>query len=1259
MDISDDLSNLQAVSMLCYIMRSVSPPQSAEEYCRGVLSASGREMQLEQTYCIGIKGVWSVNRTVSDYKNMVMNEQMDDFGEPVDTFVGIGPDGREVVALLFRSLLDHSASAGQYADRARSFSENGDYALAFREYVKTIEVSSSSDAYFNLILNMCLDMGVDSREALKAFRNRSVDDFRSLILESLIKDHVKATMTRDGALMALIPAGEFEMGSDDGNACETPVHTIYLEAFYMDKYEVTNLLYREFIDATGYKAPKYWDDPDFNAPDQPVVGVDWEDAKAYAEWAGKRLPTEAEWEKAARGGLASMKYPWGNEITEKNANYYGKNSGGTTLVGKYAPNGYGLYDMAGNAWEWCSDWHDEEYYVSSPERNPQGPDAGSYRVLRGGSWNDSPSNLRVATRYRCDPTLTYFNIGFRCCASRSEYKNYGKELRATELLDKDWTLRHSAVLRILDQNILMEIARLDTHPNVRIAAIKRIMDQGALVDVVRSDRVPEVRKAAVRRIKDPNALSEIATSDKNPDIRVEAVKGLADECILVEVAKLDESVEVCRVALRKINRPALLAEVATSGKNAIVCIAAIDKIDDQKTLAEVATSAASLDIRKAAFTKITDENALSKIAKSNCEVEFCMTAVDRIMDRNLLMDIAKSNIHINVLIAAIGRLTDDNLLTEVAKNDGDIAVCKAALRNITDQNMLAEIAKSDNDDLSISAIEMINDKDILSEIAGSGPFSGYSAILRISAIQMIDDTNVLTDIAKHGPFSDFEVVGHRLTAGGVHEDWVHEICEPRDEWRVRNAALRRIDDQATLIEIAESREDAWICIEAVKRINDQEVLMEIAMSEVVLGANLDPGTHNKETINLEFRRAAVERINDQAMLAEIAKSNPNSQIRVAAVEKLVSQDLLVEIAMSDDEWTVRKAVIDRVNDQEILTRVARYDENDDVRYAAIKRITNSGRVADQKLLSELARTDSVSAIRMMAANRISDQKILAEIAMFDSDAEVYRTAAEKLTNQDTLTKITKYRAGCLNSRIGLINSTGIVEIHKHIDSCLVSFRCIRSRIKDRLGKVEFAVSAPRLQPKLAEYGLYFEIDSIMSWVFSRRSRVIMDSELPPFQESSCDEPIRVDVDDFDSIIDESAFDAFMHRNYAKTNENHDNENASTNAIERIRSLRPASTGTVGMVNRDHATFLSIPLKYRSENVGFICIELDNFIGHKIEYDYNRARHRDLVRYIDVNLDSFGVIEKEYIFEKLVTAIEDLFTDYSSLSAIMIMVLARN
>jgi formylglycine-generating enzyme required for sulfatase activity len=223
------------------------------------------------------------------------------------------------------------------------------------------------------------------------------------------------------------------MGSDDGQDDEKPVHKVYLDAFYIDKYEVTNAQYKKFIDATGYKPPENWNDAkvsesqaDFSAPNKPVVGVSWEDAQAYCRWAGKRLPTEAEWEKSARGGLAEKKYPLGDDISHDKANYRGTDGKDsfsvTSPAGSFKPNGYGLYDMSGNVYEWCADLYNHNYYGDSPEKNPAGPLKGAERVLRGGSYNLTSYGLRASARNSALQSMKSPELGFRCVKSTSEQR---------------------------------------------------------------------------------------------------------------------------------------------------------------------------------------------------------------------------------------------------------------------------------------------------------------------------------------------------------------------------------------------------------------------------------------------------------------------------------------------------------------------------------------------------------------------------------------------------------------------------------------------------------------------------------------------------------------------------------------------------------------------------------------------------------------------------------------------------------------------
>jgi formylglycine-generating enzyme required for sulfatase activity len=233
---------------------------------------------------------------------------------------------------------------------------------------------------------------------------------------------------KDGAPMVLVPAGEFTMGSNDGSDDEKPVHQVSLDAYYLDKYEVTVGQYAKFLKATGFNGPPMWttmDQPSHQT--RPIVNVDWSDASNYCEWAGKRLPTEAEWEKAARGTDGRI-YPWGNEPPNTLRANYGKEkwNNHTTLlpVGqlKDGKSPYGIYDLAGNVWEWVSDWYDPDYYATSPAQNPKGPENGKYRVLRGGSWDLAPDHLRstrrdfnipLAPTYE-SPAYRNFTSGFRC-----------------------------------------------------------------------------------------------------------------------------------------------------------------------------------------------------------------------------------------------------------------------------------------------------------------------------------------------------------------------------------------------------------------------------------------------------------------------------------------------------------------------------------------------------------------------------------------------------------------------------------------------------------------------------------------------------------------------------------------------------------------------------------------------------------------------------------------------------------------------------
>ena len=217
--------------------------------------------------------------------------------------------------------------------------------------------------------------------------------------------------------MVVIPEGEFLMGSEDGAANESPVHRVWVDSFALGTLPITNKEYSVFIQASGRRPPPFWDSPKFRHPDQPVAGPSWYDAIAYCEWIQDltakpfRLPTEAEREKAARGGLEGQEYPWGNELP---SDFLGGRNTSLAPVGTEGPNGYGLYNMSEGVHEWCSDAYDAGYYKISPSRNPKGPAQSSRRVARGGSWRHRVRFARCAARSSLAPEKQFSDFGFRC-----------------------------------------------------------------------------------------------------------------------------------------------------------------------------------------------------------------------------------------------------------------------------------------------------------------------------------------------------------------------------------------------------------------------------------------------------------------------------------------------------------------------------------------------------------------------------------------------------------------------------------------------------------------------------------------------------------------------------------------------------------------------------------------------------------------------------------------------------------------------------
>jgi formylglycine-generating enzyme len=224
-----------------------------------------------------------------------------------------------------------------------------------------------------------------------------------------------------------IPSGWFLMGSEAGQDCERPVHRVWVDPFLLAPSQVTNSEYKLFLRATGVLPPPFFADANFNDPQQPVVAVSWHEATRYCEWLTAqlsrnfRLPTEAEWERAARGGLEQKQFPWGDDAPQSLPDYEKRWQTGPEPVARYAPNGFGLYDIGDNVHEWCSDWYDPNYFAVSPERNPQGPDQSpmkpARKASRGGSWRHHIKVSRCSARSSIPPEFQYADYGFRVACS--------------------------------------------------------------------------------------------------------------------------------------------------------------------------------------------------------------------------------------------------------------------------------------------------------------------------------------------------------------------------------------------------------------------------------------------------------------------------------------------------------------------------------------------------------------------------------------------------------------------------------------------------------------------------------------------------------------------------------------------------------------------------------------------------------------------------------------------------------------------------
>jgi formylglycine-generating enzyme required for sulfatase activity len=261
-----------------------------------------------------------------------------------------------------------------------------------------------------------------SNDALERFE-RAMEQFRGSgsppdprLRDRLIEAHKALALAR----VAAVPGGEFQRGTAGSSPDASPPHRVTLRPFRIDRHEVSNQEYQLCVLAGACSAAERYSWS--GQPKAPVTGVSWYDADAYCRWLGKRLPTEAEWEFAARGGQPGHAYPWGDVIAAGDANF-GNRLRGPRTIGSYRPNGYGLFDMAGNVSEWCQDWYRPDYYkslarVGTAIANPPGPGPGTYKVKRGGSWKQYEPDLRVGSRSFMTPSSRDEGLGFRCAADR-------------------------------------------------------------------------------------------------------------------------------------------------------------------------------------------------------------------------------------------------------------------------------------------------------------------------------------------------------------------------------------------------------------------------------------------------------------------------------------------------------------------------------------------------------------------------------------------------------------------------------------------------------------------------------------------------------------------------------------------------------------------------------------------------------------------------------------------------------------------------
>ena len=335
----------------------------------------------------------------------------------------------------------------QRAEMARMALEEGDIDYAAAQFLKVLKLNPNhgashrslgtiyekqkkdADAYRHLKTYLNLTPKAPDRPAVEALLLELADRLKTAGKTWVLDDPSKpwrpdVLPEPDELGFVAIQGGTFLMGGAFKN--EQPIHLVAVSNFELMDHEITNAEYFAFTRATKYKSPEHWQEDWFwmsEAANHPIVNIFWEDADAYCKWLDARLPTEAEWEYACRGGSTQAQYPWGDDPPDETRANFGqvfKTPYPTKPVKSYPPNAYNLYDLSGNVWEWCSDWYQANYYQVSPAQNPQGPEKGfDYQhTRRGGQWQNSPVSLRCARRYGGEPSAqdngstAYF--GFRC-----------------------------------------------------------------------------------------------------------------------------------------------------------------------------------------------------------------------------------------------------------------------------------------------------------------------------------------------------------------------------------------------------------------------------------------------------------------------------------------------------------------------------------------------------------------------------------------------------------------------------------------------------------------------------------------------------------------------------------------------------------------------------------------------------------------------------------------------------------------------------